>query len=108
MCIMCKLFLCGAFLLLENAGASRAQGKCKAIESAESKLYGFQPVKLSKDEKTRKSAQLDAYWWLLVGKAGPHGATCLGTLRAKQSDGFALFDESQLLLSVDKSHALDQ
>lgn len=65
--------------------------------------YGFKPSKLTKEERTSKSAQMDAVWEKV--KADEKKLlTCLRTaISTGKGDSFFRFDASELLISLDKS-----
>jgi len=93
-----------AFLLLISAFA-HSQSYCAPIKSAKEKTYCFNPTKLDHQDRTAKSAQMDAFWTLVKSYEGD-GATCLrGLLTSEKDDGFFLFDGASLLYSLDKSDA---
>jgi hypothetical protein len=88
-------------------GACCAQDQCAALAQAKARTYGFHPSTLTKEERQRKSAQMDAFW-NLAEKSGQSGLACLREMiAAEKTDTFFLFDGASLLASFDKSGASD-
>jgi hypothetical protein len=82
--------------------SSFGQTACTRIADTERRTYGFRPGKLSDAQREQKSVAMDSFW-KLVKDSGPAGTECLRSLIPKQQDGFAVFDEASLLLSLDHS-----
>jgi hypothetical protein len=89
-------------------GACRAQDQCAALAQAKARTYGFHPSSLTKDERQRRSKQMDEFW-NLAEKSGQPGLACLREMiAAERTDTFFLFDGASLLASLDKSGASDR
>lgn len=89
-------------------GACRAQDQCAVLAQAKARTYGFHPSSLTKDERQRRSKQMDEFW-NLAEKSGQPGLACLREMiAAERTDTFFLFDGASLLANLDKSGASDR
>ncbi len=78
---------------------------CSGLESAKKRTYGFRPSQLTKEERARKSAEMDEFW-KFAKQLGPTGVNCLSDmLKEEKDDTYFLFDGAALLYSLDKSEA---
>jgi hypothetical protein len=90
------------------SATAMAQDQCGAIEQAKANTYGFHPATLSKNERSQKSKEMDAFW-TLVQSSGPTGVTCVRQLIGNETtDTYFLFDGASLLTNLDKSGASDK
>jgi len=65
--------------------------------------YGFKPSKLTKDERTSKSAQMDAVWEKVKADEKKLLPCLRAAISSGKGDSFFRFDSSELLISLDKS-----
>lgn len=98
----------GLFLVTSLLSATAvAQDQCRAIERAKANTYGFHPAELSKDERSQKSKQMDAFW-TSVKSSGKVGISCVRQLIANETtDTYFIFDGASLLADLDRTGASD-
>ncbi|MCC6141293.1 MAG: hypothetical protein IT389_11860 [Nitrospira sp.] len=78
---------------------------CAQIQQEKSRIYGFHPSRISKEEQKSRSNQMDQFW-SSVKSQGQSGRECLKQLiLAEQQDGFFVFDGTSLLMDMDQSPA---
>lgn len=98
---------CLAIALMFLPLAAATQDVCSAVNQAKVRTYGFHPLALSKEQRTEKSRQMDAFW-MLVRTGGKPGEACLRQLiNNEKTDTYFLFDAAALLASIDKSGESD-
>lgn len=76
---------------------------CVELYTLIDSTYGFKPSKLTKEERTAKSAEMDTVWKKVTAdkkKLLPCLRTAIST---KKGDSFFRFDASQLLITLDES-----
>src|SRR6185503_1105730 len=78
------------------------QPDCKEFQNLIEKTYTFKPTKLTADQQTAKSAEMDVVWEKV--KADKKLLPCLtAALESPTANAFFRFDGSTLLYSLDKS-----
>lgn len=95
------------FTIALSIGSATAttESVCAQIQQKKSRIYGFSPSQISKEEQKSRSGQMDQFW-NLVKSQGQSGRECLKQLiMAEQEDGFFVYDGTSLLLDMDQSPA---
>jgi hypothetical protein len=94
------------FLALVAPACLQAQSApCAKLQTAKAAAYGFEPSRLSDQQRKDKSREMDEFW-NTARSMGQPGVTCLQhMLTSERSDAFFLFDASSLLLLLDTSPA---
>jgi len=89
-------------LLLAAAAAAQERG-CAELQALKKETYGFQPTKLTEQQRTAKEEQIERFRKLAVSQR-ERGVRCLREmLRSERRDSFFLFDGASLLLNLDDS-----
>jgi hypothetical protein len=97
------LMILVSLLLVASAPAEGDQ--CSELQALKHQAYGFRPTKLTQQQQTERSQQIDRFWNIAQAER-ERGATCLRSmLKAESVDRFFLFDGASLLFHLDPSPA---
>ncbi|MEZ5427014.1 MAG: hypothetical protein R2747_12150 [Pyrinomonadaceae bacterium] len=94
--LLLTLFLCPRSSFSQNETCGEF---LKLIE----KTYNFKPSKLTSEQKTAKSAEMDAVWEKVKAEKDSLLPCLRAAIRSNETDNFFKFDASNLLISLDQS-----
>ena len=93
-----------AILLLIVSRSALAMS-CSDFENQLKRTYGFRPSQLDSAAQEIKGKEMDEIWSAVQADPGSLGPCLRAALAQPTDDNWFLFDGSQLLLSIDASHA---
>ncbi len=98
------IFLFSLAVLCGISCASYAQtAGCDDLRSVQEHTYGFDPPRLSAEQREQKSREMEGFWHN-AKSLGPAAVPCLREMLASdKQDPFFLYDASALLFSLDTS-----
>jgi hypothetical protein len=96
--------VCAWIALTIDAPRAFAQAdSCAALQAAERRTYGFDPVSLSDSQRSAKTQEVQQFWGEAKGMGAPAVPCLRQMLASDKQDSYFLYSGSSLLLSLDSS-----
>ncbi len=90
-------------LLLSGSKVFSQEDKCVELQKLIDKTYNFKPSKLTYEQQTAKSAEMDVVWNKVKADKEELVPCLMRAMNKSDANNFFVFDASNLLFDIDKS-----